>query len=77
MKGKSYRVQLTADEKKRLEDIVTKGVHPVREVTHARILLLVKWQFTTQDARIKLHGLYPVIWPNQGTSTVFSLKAMI
>jgi hypothetical protein len=21
----------------------------------------VKWQFTTKDARIKLHGLYPVI----------------
>jgi hypothetical protein len=21
---------------------------------------LVKWQFTTADARIKLHGLYPV-----------------
>jgi transposase len=41
MKGKTYRVQLTADEKKRLEDIVTKGVHPVREITHARILLLL------------------------------------
>ncbi|MDR2177282.1 MAG: IS630 family transposase, partial [Treponema sp.] len=21
----------------------------------------VKWQFTTEDARIKLHGLYPVV----------------
>jgi hypothetical protein len=41
MKGKTYKVHLTADEKKRLEDMVNKGVHPVREVTHARILLLL------------------------------------
>jgi hypothetical protein len=41
MRGKTYKVHLTADEKKRLEDMVNKGVHPVREVTHARILLLL------------------------------------
>jgi hypothetical protein len=37
MKGKTYKVHLTADEKKRLEDMVNTGVHPVREVTHARM----------------------------------------
>jgi hypothetical protein len=41
MRGKTYRVQLTAEEKKRLEDIVNKGVHPARQVRRARILLLL------------------------------------
>jgi hypothetical protein len=41
VRGKIYKVHLTADEKKRLEDMVTKGVHPVREITYARILLLL------------------------------------
>ncbi|MDR2435000.1 MAG: helix-turn-helix domain-containing protein [Treponema sp.] len=41
MRGKTYRVQLTAEEKKRLEDIVSKGVHPARQVRRARMLLLL------------------------------------
>jgi hypothetical protein len=41
MRKKTYRVRLTAEEKKRLEDIVNKGVHPVRQVRRARILLLL------------------------------------
>jgi hypothetical protein len=41
MRGKNYRVHLTEDEKKRLEDIVNKGVHPVRQVRRARVLLLL------------------------------------
>jgi hypothetical protein len=41
MRGKIYRVQLTEDEQQRLKDIVTKGVHPVRQITRAHILLLL------------------------------------
>jgi transposase len=41
MRGKNYRVHLTGDEKKRLEDIVNKGVHPVRQVRRARVLLML------------------------------------
>jgi hypothetical protein len=41
IKGKVYRVHLTAEEKKRLEDIVNKRVHPTREVKRAHILLLL------------------------------------
>jgi transposase len=41
MRRKTYRVHLTAEEKKRLEDIVSKGVHPARQVRRARILLLL------------------------------------
>ncbi|MDR2434021.1 MAG: helix-turn-helix domain-containing protein, partial [Treponema sp.] len=41
MRRKTYRVHLTKDEKKRLEGIVSKGVHPARQVRRARILLLL------------------------------------
>jgi transposase len=41
MRRKTYQVHLTAEEKKRLEDIVSKGTHPARQVTRARILLLL------------------------------------
>jgi hypothetical protein len=41
MRGKVYRVHLTEDEKKRLEEIVSKGVHPARQVRRAHILLLL------------------------------------
>jgi hypothetical protein len=37
MKGKTYRVHLTAEEKKWLEDIISKGAHPARQVTRAHI----------------------------------------
>jgi hypothetical protein len=39
MRGKAYRVHLTKDEKRRLEEVVSKEVHPVRQVRHAQILL--------------------------------------
>jgi transposase len=39
MRGKLYRVHLTKDEKKRLEENVSKGVHPERQVRRAHILL--------------------------------------
>jgi hypothetical protein len=38
MRGKTYRVHLTNEEEKRLEDMVSKGVHPARQVRRARIL---------------------------------------
>jgi transposase len=41
MRGKIYRVHLTEDEGQRLEDIVSKGVHPARQITRAGILLLL------------------------------------
>jgi hypothetical protein len=41
MRGKTYRVHLTAEEEMRLRDIISKGVHPARQITHARILLLL------------------------------------
>jgi transposase len=41
MRGKTYRIHLTEDERQRLLDIVTKGVHPTRQITRARILLLL------------------------------------
>jgi hypothetical protein len=41
MRTKLYRVRLTAEEKKRLEDIVSKGIRPARQVRCARILLLL------------------------------------
>jgi transposase len=39
MRGKVYRVHLTKDEKKRLEEVVSTGVHPARQVRCAHILL--------------------------------------
>jgi hypothetical protein len=41
MRGKVYRVHITKDEKKRLEEIVSQGVHPARQVRRAHILLLL------------------------------------
>jgi transposase len=41
MRVKTYRIHLTKDEEKRLEDIVSAGVHPARQVRRARILLLL------------------------------------
>ncbi|MDR2071540.1 MAG: hypothetical protein LBP81_09030 [Treponema sp.] len=41
MRGKVYRVHLTKDEKKRLEENVSQGVHPARQVRRAHILLLL------------------------------------
>jgi transposase len=41
MRGKTYRVHLTAEEEQRLKDIVSKGVHPARHVRRARILLVL------------------------------------
>ena len=41
MREKNYRVHLIEDERRRLEDIASKGVHPARQIIRARILLLL------------------------------------
>jgi transposase len=41
MRRKTYRVHLTEDEKERLEEILSEGAHPARQITRARILLLL------------------------------------
>jgi transposase len=41
MRRKTYRVHLTKDEAKQVKDIISKGVHPARQVMRARILLLL------------------------------------
>jgi transposase len=41
MRTKTYPVHLTSEEERRLKDIVNKGVHPARQITRARILLLL------------------------------------
>jgi transposase len=41
MRKKVHRIQLTKDEKTLLEDIVSKGIYPVRQVRRAHILLLL------------------------------------
>jgi hypothetical protein len=33
----------------------------VRQIQRNEKRKLVKWQFTTEDARIKLHSLYPIL----------------
>jgi hypothetical protein len=41
MRRKTYPVHLTESEQQRLKDIMTKGVHPARQMTRAHILLLL------------------------------------
>jgi hypothetical protein len=41
MRRKIYRVHLSTDEQQRLEDLMTGGVHPARQITRAHILLLL------------------------------------
>jgi transposase len=41
MRGKIYWVQLTEEEQQRLKDIISKGVHPARQITRAHIVLLL------------------------------------
>jgi transposase len=41
MRGKTYRVHLTEGEQQRLEGLISKGVHPARQLIRAHILLLL------------------------------------
>jgi hypothetical protein len=38
---KTYQVHLTGDEEKQLKDIISKGVHPARQVTRAPHIALI------------------------------------
>jgi hypothetical protein len=41
MRERIYRVHLTEEERQRLKNIASKGVHPARQIIRARILLLL------------------------------------
>jgi transposase len=55
MRRKTYRVHLTAEEKKRLEDIISKGV-PARQVRRAHILLLLNEQDDNEGKAVQAAG---------------------
>jgi hypothetical protein len=42
MRRKIHRVHLTTDEQQQLEDLMTEGIHPARQITRAHILLLLE-----------------------------------
>jgi transposase len=54
MREKTYRVQLTAEEEKRLKDIISKGVHPARQIARARILLLLNEKTDGEGKPVKI-----------------------
>jgi hypothetical protein len=54
MAKKKYLVDLTAEERHTLEQLLQKGKSNAARAT-------INWQFTTADARVKLHHLYPSI----------------
>ena len=55
---KLYVIRLTLEERERLHDLVHKGRVAAYKRRNA-LGIPVQWRFTTEDARIKLHGLYP------------------
>jgi transposase len=54
MRGKFYRVHLTAEEENLLEDIVRKGMHPARKITRAHILLLLNEKKDSNGKPVKV-----------------------
>jgi transposase len=50
MRAKIYRVHLTEDEEKQLTDLIGRGAHPARQVTRARVLLLLN-EKTDQEGK--------------------------
>jgi transposase len=54
MRKKAYRVQLTAEEEKQLEGIISTGVHPARQITRARILLLLNEKTDREGKPVKV-----------------------
>lgn len=69
MPAKKYKVTLTKEEREELTALVNKGKGQatlIKKVTawkHERnaSTSTVRWRFTTEDACIKLHILYPSI----------------
>jgi hypothetical protein len=58
MKRKKYKVMLTAEERQQLQRLIAAGKAAWEEERNERGVE-AKWRFTTADARIKLHKLYP------------------
>ena len=62
---KKYIVTLTEDERRMLQEMLSRGKAAARKLTHAweksrdQAEVKVNWQFTTADARTKLRRLYP------------------
>jgi transposase len=54
MRGKTYRVYLTADEKKRLGDMISGGLDPARQLRRARILLLLNEGENQEERPVKI-----------------------
>jgi hypothetical protein len=54
MRKKAYRVQLTAEEEKQLEGIISKGVYPARQITRARVLLLLNEKTGREGKPVKI-----------------------
>lgn len=71
MKGKTYRVYLTADEKKRLEDIVSERIHPARQVRRARMLVHTANTNTTKNLAFTEYAVPD--WPVPGGTCLFQL----
>jgi transposase len=42
MRGKSYTVRLTDEQKEKLNNIIDKGIHSAREIKRAKVLLLAE-----------------------------------
>lgn len=59
--GKKYIVRLTAEERKRLEALVSKGVANARKICHARVLLKVDADGPN--------------WTDEKTGEAFSIRA--
>ena len=53
MRGKTYRVELTAEEKKWQEDIVNQGAYPAGQIKRARIMLLLNGGRDSQVKPVK------------------------
>ena len=64
-RNKRYIVDLTAEERAGLLALLNRGIAPARRLTRARVLPLAdeggagRWRFTVDQARTKLHRLYP------------------
>ena len=56
MVREKFAVRLMPEERNQLEHMVRAGMNAARVTARARI----NWRFSIQDARTKLHRLYPI-----------------
>ncbi|MDR1863253.1 MAG: hypothetical protein LBQ67_04955 [Treponema sp.] len=54
MRGKTYRVYLTEEEKKRLEDIISREIHSARQIRRGCMLLLLNETGDKQDKPVRV-----------------------